>query len=68
MSDMSLRLIDAIVDHHHQSDHNLNVAWTMTKASKKSLLVDARHRAEAAAEEVQECLETPKETLSYLQG
>ena len=52
MSAMSLRLIDMIVEHCCQADHNRNVAHTLTKAVRKSLTVDTFRRAEAVAEEI----------------
>ena len=68
MLDMSLRLIDMRVDHRLQVYHNRNVSRTLTKAVRKSLVVDTCHRSEVVSEKIRECLETPKGTPSDLQG
>ena len=60
MSAMSLRLIDVKLDHHHQAVYNRNVTRTLTKAVRKSLMVDKYRRADTAAEEIGECLDTLK--------
>ena len=65
---ISFRLIDAIEDHCYQSDHNRNLARTLTKATRKSLEVDRRLRAEIETEEMGSCLETIYRIPSDLQG
>ena len=67
MSDMSLRIIDAISDHRCQPDHNRNVARNLIKSVRKSLSVDTRHRVKVAEEEIRACLETSKGTPTNLQ-
>ena len=63
---MSLRLIDARAEHRRQEYHSRNVAQTLTKAVRKFLMVDTHIRAEAVAEDIGSCLETPKGTPSDL--
>ena len=52
-----LSLIDARADRPCQTDHNQNVAQTLTKVSRKSLVVDTCHIAEATVVNIGECLE-----------
>ena len=59
MLGISFRMIDSIVDHCRQADHNLHTSWNLINAVKISLTVDTRHRAESVAEEIGACLETP---------
>ena len=65
---MSLRLIGTILGDMHQAYHNRNVAQTQTKSVRKSLTVDKHHREKVAAEEIWDCLDSPKDTISYLKG
>ena len=52
-----LSLIDVRADHPCQTDHNRNVAQTLTKVSRKSLVVNTCRIAEATVEDIGECLE-----------
>ena len=63
----SLRLINTRVDHRHRPDHNRNEAFNLTKKVKKSLAVDTVRRSEVTAEDMGDCLKTPKGALSDLQ-
>ena len=68
MSAMLLRLIDAILDHHCQPDHNWNVARTLAKLVINSMAVDAHCRAEVMEEDIGDCLKILQGDSSNLQG
>ena len=67
MSEGSLRIIDTHADHFYQTDHNWNVARSLTMSYRQYLEENICHITEAVAEEIGACLESPQGTNSDLQ-